>query len=86
MCLMLELFMGKFSLSLSLSLFFFFFFLSLWLSHSLGCYLMLAPSDCPLGIQAWSLPKACNPCLPVQLPLAGGRQEHLGYFFAGSCS
>ena len=43
----LELFMGKFSLSL---------FLSLWLSHSLGCYLMLAPSDCPQGIQAWSLP------------------------------
>ena len=30
----------------------FFFFLSLWLSHSLGCYLMLAPSDCPQGIQA----------------------------------
>ena len=36
--------------SLSLSL-----FLSLWLCHSLGCYLMLAPSDCPQGIQAWSL-------------------------------
>ena len=30
---------------LSLSLFF-----SLWLSHSLGCYLTLAPSDCPQGI------------------------------------
>ena len=26
------------------------------LSHSLGCYLMLAPSNCPQGIQAWSLP------------------------------
>ena len=50
-CLSLELFAGKFflslffSLSLSLS-----FFPSLWLSHSLGCYLTLAPSDCPQGI------------------------------------
>ena len=26
--------------------------LSLWLSHSLSCYLTLAPSDCPQGIQA----------------------------------
>ena len=34
----------------------FFFFFSLWRSHSLGCYLMLAPSDCPQGVQAWSLP------------------------------
>ena len=25
-------------------------------SHDLGCYLMLAPSDCPQGIRAWSLP------------------------------
>ena len=46
----LELFVGKFSLSLSD------FFFSLWLSHSLSCYLTLAPSDCPQGIQAWSLP------------------------------
>ena len=38
--------------SLSLSLFFF----SLWLSHGLGCYLTLAPSDCLQGIQAWSVP------------------------------
>ena len=52
LCLRLELFVGKFSLSLSS----FFFLLSLWLSHSLGCYLMLAPSDCPQGIQAKSLP------------------------------
>ena len=37
--------------SLSPSLFF-----SFWLSYSLGCYLTLAPSDCPQGIQAWSLP------------------------------
>ena len=50
LCLRLELLMGKFSLSLSL------FFFSLWLSHSLGCYLMLAPSDCPQGIQARFLP------------------------------
>ena len=26
------------------------------LSHSLGCYLKLVPSDFPWGIQAWSLP------------------------------
>ena len=32
------------------------FFFSLWLSHSLGCYLRLAPSDCPQNIHAWSLP------------------------------
>ena len=37
------------SLSLSLSL-------SLRLSHSLGCYLTLAPSDCPQGIRTRSLP------------------------------
>ena len=30
--------------------------LSLLLSHSLSCYLTLAPSDCPQGTQAWSLP------------------------------
>ena len=48
LCLTLELFVGKFSLSL--------FPLSLWLSHSLGCYLTLAPSDCPQDIQAQSLP------------------------------
>ena len=56
-CLRLELFTEKFSLSPSPSSFFFFFFLlSVWLSHGLCCYLMLAPSDCPQGIQAWSLP------------------------------
>ena len=44
----LEFFAGKFSVSLSLSL---------WLSHSLGCYLMLAPSDCPQGIQHSPYPK-----------------------------
>ena len=49
LCLRLELFPGKFSLSLI-------FFPSLWLSHSLGCYLTLASSDCPQGIQFWSLP------------------------------
>ena len=31
-------------------------FFSPWPSHSLGCYLTLAPSDCPQGIQARSLP------------------------------
>ena len=41
----------SFSRESSLSL-----FPSLWLSHSLGCYLTLAPSDCPQGIQAQSLP------------------------------
>ena len=48
-CLRLGLFVGNFSLSL-------FFSLSFWLSHSLACYLTLAPSECPQGIQAWSLP------------------------------
>ena len=38
----------------SVSLFFFSF--PLWLSHSLGCYLTLAPSDCLQGIQVASLP------------------------------
>jgi len=38
---------GLFSLSL---------FLSLWWSRGLGCCLTLAPSDCPQGIQALSLP------------------------------
>ena len=42
-CLWLGLFAGEFSLSLLLS-------------HSLSCYLMLTPSDCPQGIQAPSLP------------------------------
>ena len=41
---------------------------SLWLSHSLGCYLRLAPSDCPQGIQARYPPYACSPRLPVQPP------------------
>ena len=31
-------------------------FFSFRRSHSLCCYLTLAPSDCPQGIQAWSLP------------------------------
>ena len=52
-CLRLELFEAKI---LSVS------FLSdparapLWLSHGLGCYLTLAPSDCPQAIQALFLP------------------------------
>ena len=32
------------------------FYFSLWLSHSLGCYLVLAPPDCPRGTRALSLP------------------------------
>ena len=48
LCFMLELFTGKLSLSL--------FFPSFWLFYGLGCYLTLAPSDCPQGIQAWSSP------------------------------
>ena len=39
-----------------LSLFIYLFFPSLWISHSLDCYLTLAPSDCPQDIQAQSLP------------------------------
>ena len=66
-CLTLELFVGKFSLSL------FFPPLSGYLSRSLGCYLMLAPSDCPQGVQAQSVltlsSAACaslfSPCLLV---------------------
>ena len=45
----LWLFTGNLSLS-------FFFLPPLWLSQSLDCYLTLAPSDCPQGLQAWSLP------------------------------
>ena len=36
--------------------FFFFFFFGFWWSHSFGCYVTLALSDCPHGIQAQSLP------------------------------
>ena len=35
--------------------------LSLLLSHSLSCYLTLAPSDCTQGIQTQSLPSAMPP-------------------------
>ena len=45
-------FPGKCSLALS----FLFFFPSLWLSHRLGFYITLAPSDCPQGLQAQSFP------------------------------
>ena len=46
---------------------------------------MLAPSDCPQGIQACPYPKQCSLCLPVQPWLAGGRHKHLGFFSTGSC-
>ena len=78
-CLRLELFLGKFSLSL-----FSLFFLSLWLSHCLGCYLTLAPSDCPQGIQARTLSNAaCVSLFSPRLLVADG--EHVGYFSARSC-
>ena len=59
-------------------------FFSLWLSHSLGCYLTLALSDCPQGIQAWSPPYAYSPCLLIQPLFAAGGYEHLGYLSTGS--
>ena len=62
-------------LSLSLSLFF-----SLWLAHSLGCYLMLATSDCPQGIQAIL---SMQPMPPYSVPAAGGGMRP-GYLSAGS--
>ena len=86
LCLRLEPFVGKFFF------FFFFFFFSSWLSHSLGCYRRLAPSDCPQVIQPGPYPKHASraslssPRLPVQPPLTSGQHEHLGYFSAGSCS
>ena len=46
--------------------------LSLFLSHSLSCYLTLAPSDCPQGIRAGPHPKHCRQLLSVPPPLAGG--------------
>ena len=66
-----------------------------WLSHSLGFYLRLAPSDCPQGIRAWSPPYACSPSLLVQPPLlladaslwatsplgVAGRHLICGFFF-----
>ena len=63
---------------LSLSLFF---FLSSY-SQSLGCYLTLAPSDCPQGIQAQSSPYTCSLCLPVQPPLTAGGCECPAYLSA----
>ena len=62
--------LSSLSLSLCLSL-----SLSLWLSHSLGCHLTLAPSDCPQGIWALSLLSAMQPATPVQPPLSGSSCE-----------
>ena len=42
--------------------------LSLLLSHSVSCYLIIAPSDCPQGFQAWSLPKAMPPASSLFSP------------------
>ena len=60
-------------------------FLSLSLSHSLSCYLLLAPSDCPQGLRAGPYPKQCPPLLSLLPPRAGGGCGGLGYFSAGSC-
>ena len=48
-----------------------------YLSHSLGCYLKLVPSDCHQGIQAGPYPKQCSPLLPVPPLLARVGCEHL---------
>ena len=61
-------------ISLSLSLF----FLSFWLSHSLGCNLMLASSDCPQGIQAGSMP----PCSALT---CWWQMQASGVLLTGSC-
>ena len=53
-------------------------------SHSLSCYLMLAPSDCPQVMQPGPYPKQRRLLLSVPPPLAGGGCGHLGYFSAGS--
>ena len=45
--------------------------LSLLLSHSLSCYLKLAPSNCPQGTRAGPYPKDASHS-SVQPPLAGG--------------
>ena len=68
----LGLFVGKFSLSsLSLSL-----SLSLWLSHSSGCYLTLAPSYCPQGIQSRSFSSVQFSHSVVSSPLRLYESEH----------
>ena len=65
---MLQPFMGKFSL---------FLLFTLWRSHSLGCYLKLAPSDCPQGIQAQSfLTLSTDYSCPALL--SGGECKQLG--------
>ena len=72
---MLQPFMGKFSLSL---------LFTLWRSHSLDCYLKLAPSGFPQGIQAQSfLTLSTDYSCPALL--SGGECKQLGYFSTGSC-
>ena len=58
-------FLWEISLSLSLS------FLSFWLSHSLGCYLTLASSDCPQSIQAGPMPPCSAPTCLWWMPASG---------------
>ena len=47
---------------------FFFVCLFLWWYHGLGCYFTLAPSDCPQGIQIWSLPWGTSDAVCASLP------------------
>ena len=49
---------------------------------SLSCWL---PQIALRAFRPGRFSKRSNLCLPVQLPLAGGWRERLGYFFAGSC-
>ena len=64
----------------SLSLWFFSF--SLWLSHSLGCYLCYLPQIVLRAFRPGFYP-TCNLCLPVQHLFADGGCDCLGYFSAG---
>ena len=74
----LELFMGKFSFSLS-------FFLSLAIPQ-IGLLSHISSLRLSSGHSGLVLILSVKPtCLPVQPPLAGCRQEHLGYFSTGSC-
>ena len=65
----------------------FFFF---WLSYCLGCYLTLAPSDFPQGIQPSPYPKdqqsddAGHDSLSSLYSLLVDA-KHLGHFSVGSC-
>ena len=61
----------------------FFFSLSLWLSHSLGCYLMLALLS--TGHSGPVLVPSMQPTPPCSAPALCWLTEHLGYFSTRSC-